>query len=62
MKLYNGFKPNQSDKDDLIILDEFINNLLDEDTDDDLYVISLETYEEFLFESNDFGTFEFKRG
>ena len=62
IKLYNGFKPNQSDKEDLIILDEFINNLLEEDSDKDLFVISLDTNEEFLFEYNDFGTFEFKRG
>ena len=62
MKLYNGFKPNQSDKEDLIILNEFINTLLDKDTDKDLYVTSLDSDKEFVFEYNDFGIFEFKRG
>ena len=62
MKLYNGFKPNQSDKEDLIILNEFINTLLDNDTDKDLYVTSLDSEKEFVFEYNDFGIFEFKRG
>ena len=60
-KLVNGFKPNQSDKEDLIILDEFINNLLSEDSDQDLVVISLDTNEVFLLEYN-FGVLEFKRG
>lgn len=58
-KLYNGFKPNKSDKDNLIILDELINNLLSEDSDKDLEVISLEKNERFSLESN-FGIFEFK--
>ena len=62
MKLYNGFKPNQSDKEDLIILNEFINTLLDKDADKDLYVTSLDSDKEFVFEYNDFGIFEFKRG
>ena len=62
IKLYNGFKPNQSDKEDLIILNEFINNLLDNDADKDLYVTSLDSDIEFVFEYNDFGIFEFKRG
>lgn len=62
MKLYNGFKPNQSDKEDLIILNEFINTLLDKDDDKDLYVTSLDSDKEFVFEYNDFGIFEFKRG
>ena len=60
IKLYNGFKPNQSDKDDLIILDEFITNLLSENPDKDLYVLSLDTGKEFLFEYNELGSFEFK--
>ncbi len=60
-KLYNGFKPNQSDKEDLIILNEFINMLLDKDTNKDLYIISLDSDKEFVFEYNDFGIFEFKR-
>lgn len=59
-KLNKGFKPNQTDKDDLIILDEFISNLLTENPDKDLYVLSLENGKEFLFEYNDFGSFEFK--
>ena len=62
MKLYNGFKPNQSDKEDLIVLNEFINTLLDNDDDKDLYVTSLDSDKEFVFEYNDFGIFEFKRG
>ena len=60
VKLYNGFKPNQADKENLIILDEFIDNLLAEDSDKDLYIVNLDTDVEFLFEYNDFGTFEFK--
>ena len=59
-KLYKGFKPNQTDKDDLIIFDEFISNLLAENPDQDLYVLSLEDGKEFLFEYNDFGSFEFR--
>ena len=62
IRLDNGFKPNQSDKENLIVLDEFINSLLDNDDDNDLYIINLDTNEEFLFEYNDFETFEFKRG
>ena len=62
IKLYNGFKPNQSDKEDLIILDEFINNLLNEDQDKDLFIVTLDNNKEFFFEYTDFGTFEFKRG
>lgn len=62
MKLYNGFKPNQSDKENLIILNEFINTLLDNDADKDLYITSLDSDKEFVFEYNDFGIFEFKRG
>ena len=58
--MFNGFKPNQSDKDDLIVLDEFITNLLSENPDKDLYVLSLDTGKEFLFEYNDFGSVEFK--
>ena len=60
VRLCNGFKPNQTDKDDLIILDEFISHLLSENPDKDLYVLSLDTGKEFLFEYNDFGSFEFK--
>ena len=59
-KLYNGFKPNKSDKENLIILDELISNLLSEDSYKDLDVINLETNERFSLEYN-YGIYEFKK-
>ena len=59
-KLKNGFKPNKSDKEDLIILNEFINNLLSEDSNKDLIVISLDSGERFSLESTQ-DIFEFKK-
>lgn len=59
-KLYNGFKPNKSDKENLIILDELISNLLTEDLDKDLDVINIETNEKFSLEYN-YGIYEFKK-
>ncbi len=51
-KLLKGFKPNQSDKDDLINLDEFINALLSKDSEKDLFVVSLNRNEKFSLEYN----------
>ena len=57
-KLLNGFKPHQSDKEDLINLDEFINELLSEDSEKDLFIVSLNRDEKFSLEYNS-GIFEF---
>lgn len=60
IKLYNGFKPNQTNKEDLVILNEFINNLIENDSDKDLYIVSADSDKKFVFEYNDFGIYEFK--
>ena len=51
-KLLKGFKPNQSDKEDLINLDEFINALLSKASEKDLFVVSLNRNEKFSLEYN----------
>ena len=59
-KLLNGFRPSQSDKEDLINLDEFINDLLSKDSEKDLFVVSLNRNEKFSLECNS-GIFEFNK-
>lgn len=62
VKLGNGFKPNKSEKEDLIIFDEFIDALVDEPTEEGLLIRDLELNNDFYFEYDDFGDFVFKRG
>ena len=62
VKLANGFKPNKSEKEDLIIFDEFIDSLINEPTEDGLFIRDLELNNDFYFEYDDFGDFIFKRG
>lgn len=59
-KLLKGFKPNQSDKEDLINLDEFINDLLSKDSEKDLFVVSSNQNEKFSLECNS-GIVEFNK-
>lgn len=59
IKLKNGFKPNKSDKEDLTVFDEFIHRLI-EDSEKELYVVSLNSNEKFSFDKK-FGIFEFKK-
>ena len=59
-KLLKGFRPSQSDKEDLINLDEFINDLLSKDSEKDLFVVSLNRDAKFSLECNS-GIFEFNK-
>ena len=65
IKLYNGFKPNQSDRENLIVLDELINNLLSKDQNCELNVVSLDRNKRldgdkrFLLKYK-YGVFEFR--
>lgn len=59
-KLLNGFRPSQSDREDLINLDEFINDLLSKDSEKDLFVVSLNRDAKFSLECNS-GIFEFNK-
>lgn len=59
IKLKNGFKPNKSDKEDLTVFDEFIHRLI-EDSEKELFVVSLSSNEKFSFDKQ-FSIFEFKK-
>ncbi|MGN1185791.1 MAG: DNA phosphorothioation-dependent restriction protein DptF, partial [Methanobrevibacter wolinii] len=59
-KINHGFKPNKLEKEDLTIYNEFIDNLLNEDSDSDLIIESLDTDKIFDFEYDDeMNTFTF---
>lgn len=61
VKLNNGFKPNKSEKEDLTIYNEFIDNLLNEDYNEDLIIKSLDTDKIFNFEyDEEIDSFSFK--
>lgn len=62
MALNAGFKPNKSEKENLILFEEFINNLIEEPSDEGLLIQEVETGLEFYCEHDDFGDFSFKRG
>ena len=53
VKLNNGFKPNKSERDDLTLYNEFVDNLLKNDLNNNLIVKSLETDKIFEFEYDD---------
>lgn len=60
-KLNQGFKPNKSEKEDLTVYNEFIDNLINEDSDNDLIIKSLDTGKIFDFEYDDeIDSFAFK--
>ena len=62
MDLNAGFKPNKREKENLILFEEFINNLIEEPSDEGLLIQEVETGLEFYCEHDDFGDFSFKRG
>lgn len=61
VKLSHDFKPNRADEQNLTVLEEFINTLISQNSDADLYIESLETGKEFIFTyDQDFESYEFK--
>ena len=62
-KLNKGYKPNKFEMENLILFDEFINNLINENKSDDLIINNLDLDVDFTFEYNeDFDSFTFERG
>lgn len=62
-KLNNGYKPNKVEKENLVLFDEFINNLINESSSDDLIVRNTNFDVDFIFEyAEDFDRFTFERG
>lgn len=62
-KLNRGFKPSKVEKENLILFDEFINNLVNKTSTDDLIIKNTENDVYFLFEYNDdFDSFTFEKG
>lgn len=63
VKLNEGFKPNKAEKENLILFDEFINELIVNSDSNDLFIKSLDSDIEFSFEFDEsFETFSFGRG
>lgn len=62
-KLNKGYKPNKVEKENLVLFDEFINNLINESSSDDLIVRNTNFDVDFIFEyAEDFDRFTFERG
>lgn len=62
-KLNQGYKPNKIEKENLLLFEEFINNLIDESPSDILIVNNMDSNVNFTFEYNeDFDSFSFERG
>ena len=62
-KLNKGYKPNKSEKENLILFEEFINTLIDETSSEDLIIKNTNVNVDFTFEYNeDFDSFTFERG
>ena len=62
-KLNDGYKPNKVEKENLVLFDEFINNLINETSSDDLIVRNIDLNVDFVFEyAEDFNRFTFERG
>ena len=62
-KLNEGYKPNKLEKENLILFEEFINNLINESASDILIVKNIDLDVNFTFEYNeDFDSFLFERG
>jgi len=62
-KLNKGYKPNKVERENLILFEEFINNLIDETPSEDLIVRNIDFDVNFTFEYNDdFDSFSFERG
>jgi len=61
--LNKGYKPNKVEKENLVLFDEFINNLINESSSDDLIVRNTNFDVDFIFEyAEDFDRFTFERG
>ena len=62
-KLNKGYIPNKFERETLILFEEFINNLVNETSSDDLFVKNIDNDVDFTFEYNeDFDTFSFEKG
>lgn len=62
-KLNKGYKPNKAEKENLLLFDEFINDLISKTSTDDLIIKNTENDVNFLFEYNqDFDSFTFEKG
>ena len=62
-KLNKGYKPNKFERETLILFEEFINNLVNETSSDDLIVKNTDNDVDFTFEYNeDFDSFSFEKG
>ncbi len=62
-KLNGGYKPNKVEKENLVLFEEFINNLINETSSDDLIVRNTDLDVDFIFEYvEDFERFTFERG
>ena len=62
-KLNKGYRPNKVERENLVLFEEFINNLINETPSDDLIVRNTDLDVDFTFEyAEDFERFTFERG